>query len=219
MRPPWRNAGAMTHVKICGLRDPDLVRFCAAEGADWIGFVFVEASPRHVTPEAAETLLLGVGRAVPVALLVDPDDVLIDRVTRTGIRVLQLHGSETPERVAEIREKTGCEVWKALGVATAEDLAGAGAFEAADRLLIDAKPPADADRTGGHGAAFDWTILEGWDAPRPWILAGGLTPENVAAAIAATGAPAVDVSSGVEKLRGLKNRERVRAFLRAAKEV
>lgn len=219
MRPPWRNAGAMTHVKICGLRDPDLVRFCAAEGADWIGFVFVEASPRHVTPEAAETLLLGVGRAVPVALLVDPDDVLIDRVTRTGIRVLQLHGSETPERVAEIREKTGCEVWKALGVATAEDLAGAGAFEAADRLLIDAKPPADADRTGGHGAAFDWTILEGWDAPRPWILAGGLTPENVAAAIAATGAPAVDVSSGVEKLRGLKDRERVRAFLRAAKEV
>jgi phosphoribosylanthranilate isomerase len=209
----------MTHVKICGLRDPDLVRFCAAEGADWIGFVFVEASPRHVTPEAAETLLLGVGRAVPVALLVDPDDVLIDRVTRTGIRVLQLHGSETPERVAEIREKTGCEVWKALGVATAEDLAGAGAFEAADRLLIDAKPPADADRTGGHGAAFDWTILEGWDAPRPWILAGGLTPENVAAAIAATGAPAVDVSSGVEKLRGLKDRERVRAFLRAAKEV
>ncbi|KJS27913.1 MAG: hypothetical protein VR75_01160 [Hyphomonadaceae bacterium BRH_c29] len=219
MRPPWRNAGAMTHVKICGLRDPDLVRFCAAEGADWIGFVFVEASPRHVTPEAAETLLLGVGRAVPVALLVDPDDVLIDRVTRTGIRVLQLHGSETPERVAEIREKTGCEVWKALGVAIAEDLAGAGAFEAADRLLIDAKPPTGADRTGGHGAAFDWTILEGWDAPRPWILAGGLTPENVAAAIAATGAPAVDVSSGVEKLRGLKDRERVRAFLRAAKEV
>jgi len=219
MRPPWRNAGAMTRVKICGLRDPDLVRFCAAEGADWIGFVFVETSPRHVTPEAAETLLLGVGRAVPVALLVDPDDVLIDRVTRTGIRVLQLHGNETPERVAEIREKTGCEVWKVLGVAIAEDLAGAGAFEAADRLLIDAKPPTGADRTGGHGAAFDWTILEGWDAPRPWILAGGLTPENVAAAIAATGAPAVDVSSGVEKLRGLKDRERVRAFLRAAKEV
>lgn len=209
----------MTRVKICGLRDPDLVRFCAAEGADWIGFVFVEASPRYVTPEAAETLLLGVGRAVPVALLVDPDDQLIDRVTRTGIRVLQLHGSEAPERVAEIRERTGCEVWKALGVATVEDLAGAGAFEAADRLLIDAKPPAGADRTGGHGAAFDWTILEGWDAPRPWILAGGLTPENVAAAIAATGAPAVDVSSGVEKLRGLKDRERARAFLRAAKEV
>jgi phosphoribosylanthranilate isomerase len=209
----------MTRVKICGLRDPDLVRFCAAEGADWIGFVFVEASPRHVTPEAAETLLLGVGRAVPVALLVDPDDSLIDRVTRTGIRVLQLHGSETPERVAEIKERTGCEIWKALGVAAAEDLAGAGAFDAADRLLIDAKPPRGADRTGGHGAAFDWTILEGWQPPRPWILAGGLTPENVAAAIAATGAPAVDVSSGVEKLRGLKDRERVRAFLRAAKEV
>lgn len=219
MRPPWRNAGGMTCVKICGLRDPDLVRFCAAEGADWIGFVFVAPSPRHVTPEAAETLLMGVGRAVPVALLVDPDDKLIDRVTRTGIRVLQLHGGETPERVAEIKERTGYEVWKALGVATAEDLAGAGAFDAADRLLIDAKPPKDADRSGGHGTAFDWAILQGWKPPRPWILAGGLTPENVAAAIAATGAPAVDVSSGVEKLRGLKDRERVRAFLRAAKEV
>ena len=151
------------------------------------------------------------------------DDVkegkLIDRVTATGIRVLQLHGRETPERVAEIRTRTGCEVWKAFGVETAGDLTGAGAFSAADRLLIDAKPPKDADRTGGHGQAFDWSILKDWTAPKPWILAGGLTPENVAGAIAATGAPAVDVSSGVERLRGLKDKELVRAFLRAAKEV
>ena len=209
----------MTRVKICGLKDPDLVRLCAAEGADWIGFVFVEASPRYVTPEAAETLLLGVGRAVPVALLADADEALIDRVTATGIRVLQLHGQETPDRVSEIAARTGCEVWKACGVETADDLAGAGAFTAADRLLIDAKPPKGADRTGGHGQAFDWSILKGWTAPKPWILAGGLTPENVAEAIAATGAPAVDVSSGVERLRGLKDKELVRAFLRAAKEV
>lgn len=209
----------MTRVKICGLKDPDLVRLCAAQGADWIGFVFVEASPRYVTPEAAETLLLGVGRAVPVALLVDADDTLIDRVAGTGIRVLQLHGREPPERVAEIRARTGCEVWKAFGVETADDLTGAGAYTAADRLLIDAKPPKGADRTGGHGQAFDWSILKGWTAPKPWILAGGLTPENVAEAIAATGAPAVDVSSGVERLRGLKDKELVRAFLRAAKEV
>lgn len=209
----------MTRVKICGLKDPDLVRFCAAEGADWIGFVFVEASPRYVTPEAAETLLLGVGRSVPVALLANADDALIDRVIATGIRVLQLHGQETPERVADIRARTGCEVWKAFGVETAEDLTGAGAYTAADRLLIDAKPPKEADRTGGHGIAFDWSILKGWTAPKPWILAGGLTPENVAEAIAATGAPAVDVSSGVERLRGLKDKELVRAFLRAAKEV
>jgi len=207
----------MTLVKICGLRDPDLVRLCAAEGADWLGFTFVEASPRHVTPEAAETLLLGVGRAKPVALLVDADDALIARVTGLGIRILQLHGAETPERVAEVKEMTGCEVWKAVGVATAEDLAGAGAYAAADRLLIDAKPPKGADRTGGHGTAFDWAILKGWQPPKPWILAGGLNPENVAGAIAATGAPAVDVSSGVERLRGLKDRELVRAFLRAAK--
>ena len=206
-------------MKICGLKDPDLVRLCAAEGADWVGFVFVEASPRHVTPEAVETLLLGVGRSVPVALLANADDALIDRVTATGIRVLQLHGQESPERVAEIRARTGCEVWKAFGVETAEDLAGAGPFAAADRLLIDAKPPTDAARTGGHGQAFDWSILKGWTAPKPWILAGGLTPENVAGAITATGAPAVDVSSGVERLRGLKDKELVRAFLRAAKEV
>ena len=209
----------MTRVKICGLKDPDLVRLCAAEGADWVGFVFVEASPRHVTPEAVETLLLGVGRSVPVALLANADDALIDRVTATGIRVLQLHGQESPERVAEIRARTGCEVWKAFGVETAEDLAGAGPFAAADRLLIDAKHPTDAARTGGHGQAFDWSILKGWTAPKPWILAGGLTPENVAGAITATGAPAVDVSSGVERLRGLKDKELVRAFLRAAKEV
>ena len=207
----------MTLVKICGLKDPDLVRFCAAEGADWIGFTFVEASPRYVTPEAAETLLMGVGRAVPVALLVDPDDALVARVAGLGIPVLQLHGAETPERVAAIRAAAGCEVWKAVGVAGAEDLAGAATYTAADRLLLDARPPKGADRTGGHGAAFDWSLLKGWQAPKPWILAGGLTPDNVAGAIAATGAPAVDVSSGVERIRGLKDRERVRAFLRAAK--
>ena len=207
----------MTLVKICGLKDPDLVRLCAAEGADWIGFTFVEASPRYVTPEAAGTLLLGAGRAKPVALLADADDALIARVTGLGIRILQLHGAETPERVADVKDRTGCEVWKAVGVAAAEDLAGAGAYAAADRLLIDAKPPKGADRTGGHGAAFDWDILKGWQPPKPWILAGGLNPENVAGAIAATGAPAVDVSSGVERVRGLKDRELVRAFLRAAK--
>ena len=208
----------MTRVKICGLKDPDLVRFCAAEGADWIGFVFAEASPRYVTPEAAETLLMGVGRSVPVALMVDPGDELLAAVTELRVPVIQLHGNETPERVAVIRANTGCEVWKAIGVASKEDLAGAGAYAAADRLLIDAKPPTGADRPGGHGAAFDWGILEGWAAPKPWILAGGLTPENVAGAIAATGAPAVDVSSGVERVRGLKDRELVRAFLRAVKE-
>jgi phosphoribosylanthranilate isomerase len=209
----------MTLVKICGLKDPDLVRFCAAEGAVWVGFVFAGASPRYVTPEAVRTLLLQIGRSTPVALVTDPDDRLLASVIELRVPVIQLHGNETPERVAEIKTMTGCEVWKAIGVAEAADLDRAGDYAAADRLLIDAKPPKDADRAGGHGLPFDWTILRGWESPKPWILAGGLTPENVAGAIAATGAPAVDVSSGVERMRGLKDRELVRAFLRAAKEV
>jgi phosphoribosylanthranilate isomerase len=131
--------------------------------------------------------------------------------------VLQLHGTETPGRVAELKALTGAEVWKALGVREAADLAHAARFTAADRLLIDAKPPEGTAIAGGHGAAFDWTLLKGWTPPRPWLLAGGLTPENVAAAILETGAGAVDVSSGVERSRGLKDKDLVRAFLRAAK--
>lgn len=208
----------MTLVKICGLKDPDLVAFAAREGADWIGFMF-PASPRQVTLAAAETLLLSVGKAVPVAVLLDAPDAEVRAVAALGFPVLQLHGSETPERVAEIKAMTGAEVWKVLGVRAVEDLDRAADYAAADRLLLDAKPPEGADRAGGHGAAFDWTLLKGWAAPKPWILAGGLTPENVAAAIGQTAAPAVDVSSGVERIRGLKDRELVRGFIRAAKGI
>jgi phosphoribosylanthranilate isomerase len=206
----------MTLVKICGLKDPDLVAFAAREGADWIGFMF-PASPRQVTLAAAETLLLSVGKAVPVAVLLDAPDAEVRAVAALGFPVLQLHGSETPERVAEIKAMTGAEVWKVLGVRAAGDLDRAADYAPADRLLLDAKPPEGADRAGGHGTVFDWSLLKGWAAPKPWILAGGLTPENVAAAIGQTAAPAVDVSSGVERIRGLKDRELVRAFLRAAK--
>jgi phosphoribosylanthranilate isomerase len=208
----------MTSVKICGLTDPDLVGFVAREGADWIGFNFAPGSPRRVTPQAAATLLMQVGRARPVALLVDPDDAEIDTIAALGFPVLQLHGAETPGRVAAIKARTGLEIWKVLGVAQRADLDGAAAYTAADRLLIDAKPPEGATRAGGHGQVFDWTILDHWTAPGPWMLAGGLTPGNVTAAIAATGAPAVDVASGVERIRGLKDRELVRAFIRAAKQ-
>ncbi len=207
----------MTQVKICGLNDPDTVRLAAAAGADWIGFVFAPASPRAVTPQAAENLLLQVGRAVPVALLVDPDDELLDRVATIGFPVLQLHGSESPERLAEIRERTGAQVWKALGVDTRKDLSRACEYGAADRLLIDARPPPGAARTGGHGSAFDWSLLDGWRAHRPWLLAGGLTPQNVAKAVERTRATAVDVSSGVERAPGLKDIHKIRAFIRAAK--
>ncbi|WP_291078492.1 phosphoribosylanthranilate isomerase [Hyphomonas sp.] len=207
----------MTQVKICGLTDPDLVRHAAQAGADWIGFVFAQASPRHVTEAAAASLLMQVGHAVPVALLVDPHDAQIDRIAALGFPVLQLHGSESPDRVTEIKRRTGLEIWKAVGIAETEDLVRAGSYEAADRLLVDAKPPPGAVRTGGHGLAFDWGLLKNWTSPRPWLLAGGLTPDNVAEAIRLTGAPAVDVSSGVERLRGLKDRTLVEAFLTAAK--
>lgn len=206
----------MVMIKICGLKDPDLVAFAAREGADWIGFMFPE-SPRQVTLAAAQTLLLSVGKAVPVAVLLDPPDAEVRAVAALGFPVLQLHGAETPERVAGIKAMTGVEVWKVLGVRSAADLARAGDYGAADRLLLDAKPPEGDAQKGGHGAAFDWNLVKGWAAPKPWLLAGGLTPENVAGAISQTAAPAVDVSSGVERIRGLKDKDRVRAFIRAAK--
>jgi phosphoribosylanthranilate isomerase len=208
----------MAMVKICGLKDPELAAFAAREGADWIGFMFAP-SPRQVTLSAAQTLLLSVGKAVPVAVLLDPPDAEVCSVAALGFPVLQLHGSETPQRVVEIKDMTGAEVWKVLGVREAADLARAGDYGAADRLLLDAKPPEGDAQKGGHGAAFDWGLLTGWVSPKPWILAGGLTPENVAGAIGQTAASAVDVSSGVERIRGLKDREQVRAFIRAAKGI
>ncbi|PKP80906.1 MAG: phosphoribosylanthranilate isomerase [Alphaproteobacteria bacterium HGW-Alphaproteobacteria-18] len=206
----------MVKVKICGLKDPDMVAFAAREGADWVGFVFAP-SPRQITLAAAETLLLSVGKAVPVALLVNPSDEEAKAVAALGFPVLQLHGQETPGRTAELKSLTGCAIWKAFGVRERSDLGQIGTFQDIDGLLVDAKAPEGAAIAGGHGAAFDWQILKGWTAPKPWLLAGGLTPENVAAAIAETGAGGVDVSSGVERIRGLKDRELVRAFIRAAK--
>ncbi|MEL7452162.1 MAG: phosphoribosylanthranilate isomerase [Pseudomonadota bacterium] len=207
----------MVRVKICGLSEPDTVQAAARAGADWIGFTFVEASPRYVTVAAAASLLLHVGDAVPVALLVDPSDADVDAVIGLGIRTLQLHGGEPPDRVDAIKARTGAEVWKALGVAGPEDLAVAETYGRADRILLDAKPPADAGRTGGHGDVFDWSVLVGWEPPGPWMLAGGLTPENVRAAIAQTRAPAVDVSSGVERHRGIKSAALIKEFIAAAK--
>lgn len=207
----------MTLAKICGLTDPDMVSFAAAGGADWIGINFIPASPRFVRRDAADDLLRAMGAARAVALLADPSVEDVMETAALGFPVLQLHGLETPARVAEIRAMTGLEVWKAAGIRSADDLAHAASFEAADRLLLDAKAPEGSGQGGGHGAVFDWALLKGWTAPKPWLLAGGLTPANVAEAIRATGAAAVDVSSGVERERGVKDRELIRAFLRAAK--
>lgn len=207
----------MTEVKICGLTDPAMTRHAAAAGADWIGFNFVEGSPRQVSLPRADLCLPETGFARAIALVVDASDQLIGDIGHVGLSSFQLHGQETPARVAEIKGLVRGEVWKVLSVATAEDLAGVDEYEAADRFLIDAKPPEGEPLTGGHGEAFDWDLLEGWQSPKPWFLAGGLTPENVAGAIAATGAPGVDVSSGVEASRGVKDADLISAFIKAAK--
>ncbi|MEM9740706.1 MAG: phosphoribosylanthranilate isomerase [Pseudomonadota bacterium] len=207
----------MTKVKICGLKDGDMVRRAAEGGAHWVGLNFVGASPRFVTLEAAASLLLHVRSAVPVALVSDFDDEAIDAIAGLDFPVLQLHGGETPERLAEIKSRTGREVWKAFGVSSRGDLKSLNAYGAADGFVIDAKAPAGSSYAGGHGAVFDWSILKGWTAPRPWLLAGGLTAENVAEAIAETGAEAVDVSSGVEKVHGWKSPDLMATFLAAAK--
>lgn len=209
-------------IKICGLTTPDAARFAAEAGADYVGLVFAPASPRFVSGETAAATARAArgGGAKVVALLVDPDDAaLAAAVAAVSPDAIQLHGRETPERVAEVRARTGLAVWKAIGVSAREDLGAAASFEAAaDALLFDAKPPKGADRTGGHGAAFDWTILQGFASPKPWFLAGGLTPENVAEAIRIAGAPAVDVSSGVEKSPGVKDPALISAFVSAVRQ-
>lgn len=210
-----------THVKICGLSTPATLEVALAHGADYVGFVVFPPSPRNVALETAASLRnLARGRAKSVALLVDADDGLIDSVVRqVAPDFLQLHGDETPERVDDVRARWKVPVIKAVKVESAADARGALAYQkAADMILFDAKPPPDATRPGGHGATFDWSAI---DSVRreigDFMLSGGLTPENVAEAIAATGAPIVDVSSGVEARRGEKDPELIRRFLRAAK--
>jgi phosphoribosylanthranilate isomerase len=215
-----------TRVKICGLSTEATLDAALDAGADLVGFVLFAKSPRNVTLETAATLARRAqarGGVEAVTLLVDPDDDLLDRVVATvKPDMLQLHGHETPERVAAIRQRSGLPILKALPVAEARDVAAAFTYLApgggADLLLFDAKPPADPSALpGGNGLAFDWHILEGAKARAPFALAGGLTPENVASAIALTGAAIVDVSSGVESGPGLKDPDLIRRFLRAAK--
>lgn len=190
-------------------------------GADWLGFVLVPASPRAVTASQAAALADGVRRRTKlVVLLADPDDGALGAVLET-VRpdAIQLHGGETPDRVASVKTRAGAvEVWKAFPVSEAADLDVAATYGAADRWLFDARAPAGADRRGGHGASFDWTLLAGRRFDRPWFLAGGLTPGNVAEAVSETGAEAVDVSSGVESAPGVKDASLIVRFVEAARE-
>jgi phosphoribosylanthranilate isomerase len=209
-----------TRVKICGLTRAKDVQAAAAAGATYVGFVFFEKSPRHLSPDGARALAIEVPPGIAkVALVVDADDAALDALTRTvPLDMLQLHGRETPARVAEIRARYGLPVMKAIGIADKGDLAQIDAYaEVADQLLIDAKPPLGAERPGGNAAAFDWSLIAGRDWPVPWLLAGGLTPDNVAEAVTRTGARQVDVSSGVEQAPGRKDQDRIRAFIAAAR--
>jgi len=210
----------MVTAKICGLSTPEAVAAALEGGASHIGFNFFAPSPRAVSPETAARLAAPArGRARIVAVTVDPDDVLLDRLaTLLKPDLIQLHGREAPARAAAVAARTGVGVIKVLPVAEEADLASAGAFETvAEHLMFDAKPPKDAVMPGGLGAVFDWSLLAGRRFSRPWFLAGGLDPWNAADAIGQSGAPMLDVSSGVERGPGVKDPALILAFLEAVR--
>ncbi len=205
--------------KICGLSTPETVSAAVAGGVSYIGFMFFAKSPRNIAPDAAARLTAE-ARAKHVkivAVTVDPDDELVDRLNAVlKPDLFQLHGAETPARARAIAARTGAGIIKALSISTAHDLSAAKAYEAAtDHLMFDAKAPQDSELPGGNGARFDWTLMMGHRFQKPWFLAGGLDPWNVVDAVRLSGAPMVDVSSGVERGPGLKDPALITAFLEA----
>jgi len=209
-------------VKICGLKTSEAVDAAVYGGAKMLGFVFFAKSPRHVTLDEAAALLARVPDGVTkVALLVNPDDGEVDAIGRQlPFDMIQLHGSETPERVAEIKAISGLAVMKAIGIEAADDIARAHSYEAVtDRILLDAKAPRDADLPGGNALSFDWGLIAGETWQKPWLLAGGLNAENLTEAVKTSGATFVDVSSGVEDAPGRKSITKIRAFLELAKSL
>lgn len=208
-------------IKICGLSTAESIDAALKGGASHVGFIHFAKSPRHVTPQMLAELAPLLHASVKIVpVLVDADDATIDALVAAGRpQVLQLHGKETPERVAAIRRRTGLEVWKVVSVKTAADLDSGRAYAgAADRLLYDAKTSGDDALPGGMGQRFDWGLLAGHRPALPWGLSGGLDPGNVAAAIRMTGAPLVDVSSGVESAPGIKDVDKIAAFCKAVSQ-
>jgi phosphoribosylanthranilate isomerase len=207
-------------VKICGLSTRETLDVALGSGADMVGFVFFPPSPRHISLETARELgKQAKGRALKVALTVDADDATLDNIVET-LRpdILQLHGKETTARLRDIRAKFGLQLMKVLPVETLADLAPlAGYADVADRILFDARAPKGATRPGGLGAVFDWHLLENLDLKLPFMVSGGLNPDNVAEAVRVTGAGGVDVSSGVERSPGVKDPGMIRDFIRAAR--
>ena len=207
-------------VKVCGLRDLATLDAVARAGARYAGFVFFPKSPRNITlPDAAALAAQAPVGLAKVALVVNPTDDALDAIVNAvPLDMLQLHGKESPARVTEIKARYGLPVMKAVGVADESDLPALEAYgRVADQLLVDAKPPKDATLPGGNGLAFDWRLIKGRRWPVPWMLAGGLTPENVAEALALTGAKQVDVSSGVESSPGVKDARLIEAFCAATR--
>jgi phosphoribosylanthranilate isomerase len=210
--------------KICGLKTVASVSAAVEHGADFIGFNFFRKSPRYVEAEEAGTL----GRTLPARVLktglfVDDDDARIAAILAVSpLDLLQLHGSETPERVAAIKARFGLPVMKVIKVRDAADISRAADYEAvADRLLFDAQPPAGMKNAlpGGNAVSFDWTLLQGFRSRLPWMLSGGLTPGNLTEAVRQSGAPSVDVASGVEDRPGDKNLSKIKDFLAAARSL
>lgn len=208
-------------IKICGLSTPDTLDAAIAAGASHVGFVHFAKSPRHVDFDKLAALAARVpGHVRKVGVLVDPDDALLDQVITAGrLDAVQLHGKETPERLAAIRARNSVALWKAVSVKTSADIAAAAAWrDVADLILFDAKTPDNADLPGGMGLRFDWRLLQDYRASGPWGLSGGLDPDNVADAIRTTQAPLVDVSSGVESAPGIKDVDKIVAFCKAVQQ-
>ncbi|HKT86700.1 MAG TPA: phosphoribosylanthranilate isomerase [Novosphingobium sp.] len=207
-------------IKICGISEPGALDAAIKGRASYAGFVFFLPSPRNLTPgEAAGLAARAEGRIRRVGLFVDADDAAIaDAVAAARLEVLQLHGQESPERAAQLRARFGLPVWKALPVASAEDVARARLYAgAADMMLFDAKTPKGAALPGGMGLSFDWSLVAAWKGPVAWGLAGGLDPNNVAEAVQLTGTPLVDTSSGVESAPGMKDVDLIAAFCAAVR--
>ncbi|MCO6383489.1 phosphoribosylanthranilate isomerase [Oceanicola sp. 502str15] len=209
-------------VKICGLKRPEDMRAVAEAGAAYAGLNFFEPSPRYVSPERARELALVAPEGLAkVGLVVDADDALLDRIIEAvPLDIIQLHGKESPERVAEVRARYGLPVMKAVGVAGEADLSALDEHgRVADMLLVDAKPAPGDELPGGNGLPFDWRLIAGRRWGVPWLLAGGLHAGNVAEAVARTGARQVDLSSGVEREKGVKDAGMIRAFMEAVAEI
>lgn len=206
-------------IKICGIKSEAILDAAIEAGADMVGFMHFSRSPRHLELDPiGELISLARGRAQSCVVLVNPDNTLVAQVAALGPDWIQLHGPETPHRVEAIRDEAGIAILKACSIGSADDVAAVAGFaDCADRLLLDAKPPKDATRPGGMGQTFDWSLLKSLDPELSFMLSGGLTPDNVAAAIAAVQPFGVDVSSGVETAPGVKDAKLVRTFIERAR--